>query len=157
MVLIMKTWVPFLVSLCLAGSVAGQTASTSTAKAAPGKSDPAGAAKKEEPAKIEGMEVSRGEKGYLGIQIVDGRFKIKFYDLKKKQMQPDVARAILRWDPKYKVGTERVLLTPGPENTLTSERFIRPPYNFRIFMLLQKEAPEGDDAVGESLIIDFRQ
>ncbi|MDO8540137.1 MAG: hypothetical protein Q7S40_06800 [Opitutaceae bacterium] len=126
-------------------------------KSAPGKAAPKADAKKDEPGKIEGLEVSRGDKGFLGVQVVDGRFKLNFYDMKKKPAKPDVVRAVLRWDPKYKVGMERVVLNPGAENSLTAERFIRPPYNFKLFITLLKDAAGGEDPVGESYTIDFRQ
>src|SRR5688572_22866292 len=38
--------------------------------------------KKEEP-KINGIVVPRGEKGFMGIEIVGSSFKITFYDMKK--------------------------------------------------------------------------
>jgi len=71
-----------------------------------------------------------------------------------------LARAILRWDPKYKkVGQERVALTPGGENMLSSPRAIRPPYNFRLFILLFKDPAndESDSKPSEQHVIDFRQ
>lgn len=137
-----------------AGKTAPAKKSGTATKAGAG----AATAKKEAPAKIEGMEVARGAKGFLGVQVVDGRFKINFYDEKKKPMKPDVARAALRWDPKYKVGVERVVLTPTGENALSSERFIRPPYNFKLFVTLIKEAADGaEDPAGETYTIDFKQ
>jgi hypothetical protein len=137
-------------------------------KPASGKTAPAGPTapggkaadkgKKEEPAKIEGVEIARGEgKGYLGVQIVNSTFKINFYDAKKKPVAPDVARAALRWDPKYKVGEERVILNPS-EKSLASPKNIRPPYNFKLFITLFKEPAEGaDPVVSENYVIDFRQ
>jgi hypothetical protein len=118
----------------------------------------AGEKKKEEPpAKIEGIEIARGEKGFLGIEIVNATFKLSFYDTKKKPIAPDVARATLRWDPKYKVGEERVVLNPA-EKSLSSPRNIRPPYNFKLFITLFKEPTEGADPVAvENYTIDFRQ
>lgn len=132
---------------------------TAAGKTAPGgKAAPSAEKKKEEPAKIEGMEILRGTKGFLGVQVAEGRFKINFYDAKKKPTKPDVARAALRWDPKYKVGMERVVLTPTGENALSSERFIRPPYNFKLFITLLKDASgDGEDPVGESYTVDFKQ
>jgi hypothetical protein len=121
-------------------------------KAADKKADPA---KKE--LKILGIEVPRGERGFLGVQIVNGTFKISFYDAKKKPMAPDVTRALLRWDPKNKVGQERVILNAGEDGTsLTSPKSIKPPYNFKLFITLLKEATETADPVGETHVIDFR-
>lgn len=116
--------------------------------------------KQEEPAKIEGMEIARGDKGFLGIQVVNGNFKLSFYDAKKKPAPPDVTRAVLRWDPKYKVGKERAILTPGGgANSLTSEKNIKPPYNFKLFItLLRDGAADGaEEPAGENHVVDFRQ
>ena len=133
-----------------------------TGKAAPAPgtakaTDKSKAKKEEPPAKIEGMEVARGgDKGFLGVQIVNATFKINFYDAKKKPVEPDVARAVLRWDPKYKVGEERVVLNPA-EKSLTSPRNIRPPYLFKLFITFFKVPAEGADAVAvENYVIDFR-
>lgn len=112
--------------------------------------------KKEEP-KIEGIVVSRGERGFLGVEIVGGTFKITFYDTKKKKTAPDVARAALRWDPKYKVGSERLVLNPdGDGKSLSSPKAIRPPYNFKLYITLIKEATDAQEAAGETHVIDFR-
>lgn len=117
----------------------------------------ADAAKKEAPATIEGVEVSRGALGYLGVQIVNGSFKISFYDAKKKPITADVTRALLRWNPKYKSGSDRVVLNlSGDGKSLSSARDIRPPYLFKLFITLLKEAADGDDAAGETFVIDFR-
>lgn len=132
----------------------GTQGASNTAKAAKGDEK---AKKEEPPAKIDGIEIPRGEKGYLGIQIVNSTFKLSFYDAKKKPIAPDVARAALRWDPKYKVGEERVILNPD-EKSLTSPKNIRPPYNFKLFITLFKAPAEGADPVAtENYTIDFRQ
>jgi hypothetical protein len=157
----MKTLIAFVVAALWVGTVAGQTtagapqaiapAAGVAGKAAPDKSE------EEPPPKIEGQEVARGEQGYMGVEIKDGRFVIHFYDAEKKPMTPDVARIALRWNPSYKIGIERVVLNPGADNTMTSERFIRPPYNFKLFIVLIKDSTEEVDPVGETHVIDFRQ
>ena len=115
-------------------------------------------AKKEEPAKIDGMEIARGAKGFLGLQIVNGTFKMSFYDAKKKPVPPDVAQAILRWDAKMKAPPERVVLLPGGgPNALGSEKVLRPPYTFKLTILMLPVAPEGPEPVPEVLSVDFRQ
>lgn len=117
-----------------------------------------GVKKEEKVAKIEGVEIPRGEKGFLGIQIVDSAFKLSFYDEKKKPIAPDVDRAALRWDPKYKVGEERLVLTLGGDGkSLGSPKNIRPPYNFKLFITLVKDATEGQSPLNETHVIDFRQ
>src|SRR6185369_3034615 len=51
--------------------------------------------KDDEIGKIEGIEIPHG-KGFMGIQLVNGTFKLSFYDAKKKPTAPDVTRAALR-------------------------------------------------------------
>ncbi len=133
------------------------------AKAAPAVAAKAGAdqsktektAKKEEaPAKIEGMEIGRGEKGFLGLQIVDGNFKLNFYDAKKKAQTPDLTRAVLRWNPNNKPGAEVYILSPGGGKFLTLARTVRPPYTFKLFIGL---FADGAEQPTESYVVDFRQ
>ena len=113
-------------------------------------------ATKEEPP-IKGVVVPRGERGFLGVEIVGGAFKITFYDLKRKKIEPDVARAALRWDAKYKVGQERLILNPDADGkSLSNPKTIRSPHNFKLYITLVKEATEKEDPVGETHVIDFR-
>ena len=160
----MKTTLALLAVLGLMLSAAAQSAPSGKAapdsKAAPGKADSDGkAGKKDEAPKIEGMEIARGNRGYLGLQIVNGAFKMSFYDAKKKPTAPDVARALLRWDAKYKVGQERLVLNPGEPTALSNPKVIRPPYTFKLFITLIKDAAnEGAESpAGETYVIDFRQ
>ena len=112
--------------------------------------------KKEEP-KMEGIIVARGERGFMGVELVGGAFKITFYDTKKKPVAPDVARAALRWDAKYKVGQERLVLNPtGDGKSLSNPKTIRGPHNFKLFITLIKEPTEKEDPVGETHVIDFK-
>jgi hypothetical protein len=170
----MKTLVALVVSLVLPGWLVAQTPAakapvapaakaTAPAKAASGVAAKAGAdkgktektAKKEEaPAKIEGMEIGRGEKGFLGLQIVDGNFKLNFYDAKKKPQTPDLTRAVLRWNPSYKPQPELYTLGPGGGKFLTLARTVRPPYTFKLFIGLYAE---GAEQPAESYVVDFRQ
>lgn len=115
--------------------------------AAPAKGDAAAA-------KIEGIEIARA-KGFLGIQVANGGFKLSFYDEKKKPVAADLPRAMLRWDPKGKTGQERAVLTGSNGATfLASDKFVRPPYNFKLFITLTKE---GSEEPAESYVVDFRQ
>lgn len=159
----MKTLPTLLCSLLLVavGQAQPAPANPSTGKAAaPTAAVPAkknDTPKKASPAKIEGIEVARGEKGFLGVQLVEGTFKISFYDAKKVPKAPDVVRAVLRWDPKYKVGKERVVLNVAEDGkSLASPRTIRPPYNFKLFITLLNDAAEAEDPAGETHVIDFR-
>jgi len=140
------------------GKTAPAAKSVPAAKAAPAAKAPAAkTVKKEEPPpKIEGITIPRG-KNFLGIQIVNGTFKLSFYDEKKKSIPADVSRAVLRWDPKYKVGKERLLLGPSEDGkSLSSPKNIRPPYNFKLYITLLKEASEAEDPAGETFVIDFQ-
>jgi hypothetical protein len=153
---VMKTLLAFLAFLGLTLSMPAQT--YPSGKAAP-KAGAKGSKKdeKEEP-KIEGIEIPRANKTYLGLQIVNGAFKMTFYDKDKKPVPPDVARAALRWDAKYKVGQERLILNPGGDpNSLINTKPVRPPYTFKLFITLLKDGTDGDNPVGESFVIDFHQ
>lgn len=105
--------------------------------------------------KIPGISVARPKGGFLGIVVEDGKFKISFYDAKKKPTQVDVARATARWPVRYKVFDERTVLNPDADGTaLTSPKFVRPPYVFKLYLSL---LVEGSDEAAESYVIDFRQ
>lgn len=115
-------------------------------------------AKKEEP-KIEGLEIPRGgDRGFLGLQMVNSTFKLSFYDKAKKPMNVDAARAVVRWDPKYKVGQDRVVLNPSDDGkSLTSPKNIRPPHQFKLFITLLKSAAEdAEPTAGETFVVDFK-
>lgn len=110
------------------------------------------------PPKIDGMEVSRGEKGYLGVKIEDHTFKITFYDQDKKPIPADVSAIALRWPVQYQPNPERDYLTPTADGmALTSSKVVRPPYHFRLFMTLLKGTTPADETVVESFVIDFHQ
>jgi hypothetical protein len=142
-----------------AGATATKTApGATTAGTAATKAGTKGAADKsakkdEPPPKIEGMEIPRGAKGFLGLQIVDGNFKLSFFDPKKKAIAPDVVRAVLRWTPNYKPGTEIYVLAPSGK-ALTAAKTVRPPYAFKLFMSL---FVDGNDEPVESYVLDFKQ
>ncbi len=133
---------------------------TEPAKAA-GKTAPKKDDKKKDddkPGKIEGMEIKRGD-GYLGLRIVNGTFRLSFYDAKKKPVPPDVTRAALRWNVNYQKQPERAILQSDGK-ALASEKIIKPPYRFKLFMTLFKEAGdsyESSDAGAENITVDFAQ
>jgi hypothetical protein len=103
---------------------------------------------------IEGIAVPRGV-GFFGVAVVNGNFKLTFYNAKKKPVAPDVVRAALRWNASYKLGDERVVLLPdGEGKSLTSAKVIRPPLNFKLFITLITEGAAED--AGESFVVDFR-
>ena len=148
----MKIFAALLCSLVLAVSLHAQTPGAN--KAAPKKAEPA---KADEPAPIQGIVVSRGALGFLGVEIVESTFKISFYDAKRKPVKADVTRALLRWDSKARSGSERVMLNLSDDGkSLASPRNIRPPYLFKLFITLLKDSAAGEEAAGETHVIDFR-
>jgi hypothetical protein len=134
---------------------ASSTTKTTTNKATTTKAADKTAPKKEEaPPKIEGMEIARSSKGFLGLQVADGNFKLSFYNAEKKAEAPNVVRAVLRWTPSYKPGNEIYVLGPGDGKSLTVAKTVRPPYNFKLFVSL---FVEGNENPVESYVVDFRQ
>lgn len=138
---------------------------TKATKAAPKKDDQKKDAKKADdtPGKIEGMEIARGG-GFMGLQIVNGTFKLSFYDAKKKPVKSDVVRAAFRWAVNYQKQPERSILSPGGgPNSLVSDKTVKPPYSFKLFITLFKTdadayAADGAADVGaENLTVDFTQ
>jgi hypothetical protein len=156
-VLTMKIFLSVLCSLTLAALLSAQTPAAKM-PATPKGADKSGK-KEEPPAKIEGMEIARGEAGFLGLQIADTTFKLSFYDAKKKPIAADVTRAVLRWNPKYQKNDERVVLERSDDGkSLTSPRTIRPPHNFKLYITLFKEPAPGTEAVAaENYVVDFAQ
>jgi hypothetical protein len=134
---------------------------------APGKADPSkpapkadgkkkddGKAKKaDEMGKITGIEIPRGS-GFMGIELVNGTFKLSFYDAKKKPVAPDVDRAALKWTVKTQSLPERLVLNRDG-NALTSPKVIKPPYNFGLAITLFHG--EGEAAATESFAVAFGQ
>lgn len=103
----------------------------------------AGTAQGDEEGKITGITLNRQSGQFLGLEIVGGNFKLSFYDEKKKPVPVDaaVARGSARWDNKQKLGTDfTVLNRSGDGLTLVGAKFVRPPYNFIVFLSLLNEA-----------------
>lgn len=111
-------------------------------------------AKEEAPLSIEGTVVGRGDAGFFAITIVDSRFVLKFYDTERKPIAPNVAAAALRWNVRYQPMPERAFLEPNADNTaLTSEKVIRPPHSFKLFVTLLPR--EGSGQADETYPVDF--
>jgi hypothetical protein len=127
-------------------------------KAAPNKATPPvkGPAKPARPpevdappeATIAGLAIPREQGGYLGLAIEDSKLQLRFYDSKKKLLAPDVPRAALKWTSTKRKGDEYVVLTPSSDGkSLTNERVIPPPYNFRVLLrLLQADESANVEA-----------
>lgn len=132
---------------------AKKTAPKADAKAGPAKKDDK-KKKADEMGKIDGMEIPRGA-GFLGVQILNGVFKLTVYDAKKKPTAADFTRVALRWQPANQKGPERTLLLPvAGIGAFSSEKIVKPPLRFRLFITLIKG--DGDDAPVENLTLEFQ-
>jgi hypothetical protein len=128
-------------------------AKPATSKAAPAKPE---AKKEAELPKIPGTVIVRANGTKLGLEIVDGKFKLSFYDKKHKPMAMDVTRATARW-PNTRSGTPsdyRTVLN-GSGTTLVGARPVFPPYTFTVFLTLLQG--EGDEAKAvETYTVPFK-
>lgn len=118
---------------------------------------PAGKApgKTAEPAKITGMEIARPGKGFIGLEVAGGSFRLTFYDENREPVKPAASRAVLRWTPANRPGVEFYALDPSADGkALTSPKTVRPPYQFKVFLSL---FAAGAEAPFESHTIEFRQ
>lgn len=108
---------------------------------------------KDGPPPIEGVEIARPTGAFLGLNIVNGRFVLTFYNADREKTAPDVVRASLRWPVKYQPSDERVVLNPSGDGvSLTSGKVIRPPHNFRVYIAL---FVEGNDDPVETHSVQF--
>ena len=147
-------------SLLMAASVGMVTpivAQTNTGKTpAPSKTAPPPA--KEEPAEeaepqIPGTVIPRKTEGFLGLTLVNGNFRLDFFDAKKKPITADVARATARWNSPTRSEDDRCVLNPVEDGkALLGNRFVRPPYAFKLYLTLLSD--EGTAV--ETHVIDFR-
>lgn len=112
--------------------------------------------KKEEPmGKIEGTELARPNGLFLGLTLAEGKFKLTFYDKKKKPTKVDVTRGLARWPNIHGPGDNRAVLNSDGVNSLVGAQFVRPPYVFKLYLTLLNG--DGDAAeVVETYVVDFR-
>lgn len=152
----MKTLLSLLCALSLGAILPAQTPPVSR----PG-SQPGPAAKKNAPVTeeekegvITGLTLARPNGKFLGLEIVAGNWKLSFYDEKKQPTPLDVVRGNVRWVIQGKADNERTVLNPGADGrSLFGSRFVRPPYQFKLFLTLLKG--EGDEHP-ETYTLDFR-
>lgn len=137
-------------------------ASNAAAPAANKTAAAADATKKAPPAKqpeavVKGIAIARPNGGFLGLELIDSTYKLTFYNAQKLPVAPDVARALLRWNPKGKVTPERYMLNLGEDGkSLSSPRPVRPPYAFKLYITLIKEGTaENAEVEPETHTIDF--
>ena len=89
-------------------------------------------------AKIEGVLIPRGEKGFLALRLAGGGFELRFFSPERRPLVPEVPRAVVRWTPAgRKAGPESHLLELSADGkALQSARIVRPPHVFRVTVLL---------------------
>ncbi len=111
--------------------------------------------------KIPGFVVPRTGGGFLSLLVEDGKFKLTFYGVDKKPVAADVARASARWVVRYKIADERTILNPTDDGmALTSSKFVRPPYQFKLYLTLLGAGEGEGESEGQAVeqyVIDFRQ
>lgn len=104
--------------------------------------------------KIPGTEIARPNGTFLGLEVVEGKFKLTFYDKKKKAMTTDVTRATARWPNPRSPGDNRTVLN-GSGTFLTGAKPVLPPFTFNVYLTLLQG--EGDEAKAvESYTVAFR-
>jgi len=170
----MKTIAAFLCVVFAAGIAHAQVSSTATpldsktppAKVADPKAAPVNAAdakpadakanpkagpakkevKKEAPLpKIPGTVLNRPNGTFLGLEVVNGNFKLTFYDKKHKPMGVDVTRATARWPNTRSAAVQwnRTVLN-GSGTTLVGAKPVFPPFTFSVHIILLQG--DGDEA-----------
>jgi len=109
---------------------------------------------KEEPmGKIPGVTIPRPNGTFLGLEVVDAKFKLTFYNAKKKPVAMDVTRAIGRWPNVRGPGDNRTVFN-GSGTSLVSTKPVVPPFTFIVYLTLLQG--DGDDAKAvESYTVQF--
>jgi hypothetical protein len=142
--------------IALLGGLMIATLSLSAAEPTPGSTAPAVDVKKTEEPKIEGVVIARPNGTFLGLKVEDNKFKLSFYDKKKKPMEVDVARASLWWNPNYTVSRERTVLNPTPDGkSLDGGIPIRGPHAFIVHLALIQGDGDAAEAT-ETYTVDFK-
>ncbi len=116
----------------LASLLAVAPTAAQTAPSAPKPEKPKAAAEAP-PEPIDGLEFPRANGTFLGLKFQGVQLKITFYDAKKKKVAADAVRIAARWQDHQP--RRAVLLPAGPE-TLQSPPVFKPPYDYRIFLVL---------------------
>jgi hypothetical protein len=98
----------------------------------------AGAELERPEAKIEGVLIPRGEKGFLALRVAGGGFELRFFSPERRPLPPELPRAVVRWTPvgRKTAPESHVLELSTDGKALRSARFVRPPYVFRVTVLL---------------------
>ncbi|WP_221030689.1 hypothetical protein [Actomonas aquatica] len=89
----------------------------------------------EEEPQVTGIEASRSNGGFLGLNIEGNALVLRFYDEEKTEIKPDAARATARWSNPQKAGQQRAVLAPSG-NVLRTPAVVRPPHVFIVYLSL---------------------
>jgi hypothetical protein len=110
--------------------------------------------KKEAEPKIPGTTIARSNGTFLGLEVEGGKFKLSFYDKKKKPAAVDVTRASARWPNPRGPGDYRTVLNPAGK-ALIGAKPVVPPYTFNVYLTLLQG--EGDEAKAvENYVVQLR-
>lgn len=107
-------------------------------------------------ARMEGVLIPRGEKGFLALRIAGAGFELRFFSTERRPLAPDVPRAVVRFTPAgRKTGPESHPLERSVDGkALQSARTVRPPHTFRATVLL---FAAGAEQPHETYTADFRK
>ena len=142
----MKKLVALLGLLVTANLVCGQPPA---APAAPTPAAPGKPPEKEEPP-IPGIVIARstGKGDQLGLTIVDGTFRLTFYDKKRKKIPVDVDVARGWWQGKQRVIRDQVNMTVMSDGkSMGGGGPVHPPYAFVLHLSLIKGSGDSEVAV----------
>ena len=103
---------------------------------------------------IPGIAIPRSNGTFLGFEASGGKFKLSFYDKKKKPMAVDVSGGLARWANVRGPGDIRSPMTVSGTALVTAKPAI-PPFTYNVFVTLLQG--EGDDAKAvETYTVQFR-
>jgi hypothetical protein len=89
-----------------------------------------------------GVWVERKDGGKLKLLIHDNNFELHFFDAQGEPANPEVRQAMLHYTSRIIRNRETLLLSPverDEKQILTSPRFIRPPFQFDILLVLNAD------------------
>lgn len=97
----------------------------------------------------DGVNVVREKGGWLNIEALENRLTLRFFDAEKQPQAPDVERGSARVVSPSRDDHRVVLSRDG--DALLSPAKIRPPWVFRIHLVLYREG----DSAAESFVIHY--
>jgi hypothetical protein len=103
---------------------------------------------------IPGMTLVRPNGTFIGFEAVGGKFKLSFYDKKKKPMAVDVDGGLAHWANTRGPGDIRSPLSVSGTALISAKPAI-PPFNFNVYITLLKGEGESAKAV-ETYTVQFR-